>query len=107
MENFGKDELSSFSHRPPYCSLDDYVRWKDYMNRNFTINGLMYDPFANLIYDYSYGMGNIKTKEMYMLKHINWCPTPFADQHKLFDQFASIVMVINQAWNYEDFQQIV
>ncbi|GLJ16067.1 hypothetical protein SUGI_0267220 [Cryptomeria japonica] len=60
LEKFGKRELRSFPQRPPYCSHADYVRWKDCMRRDFTINGLMYDPFANRIYDYTGGMEDIK-----------------------------------------------
>lgn len=38
----------------------DHVRWRNCLRRDFTINGLMFDPFAKLVYDYMCGLEDIK-----------------------------------------------
>ncbi|XP_077212165.1 uncharacterized protein LOC143847272 [Tasmannia lanceolata] len=53
-------DLAYFFRRPPGCNEKDYVRWRNCLRRDFTINGLMFDPFANLVYDYTGGMEDIK-----------------------------------------------
>lgn len=45
---------------PIDCDEKDYMRWKNCMQRDFTINGLMFDPYANLVYDYVGGLEDIK-----------------------------------------------
>ncbi|XP_078433381.1 uncharacterized protein LOC144704733 [Wolffia australiana] len=70
-------EVSSFStsarkshrtpsviRRPPDCSDRDYVRWRNCLGRDFTINGLMYDPYSNTVYDYIGGMEDIKNSKV-------------------------------------------
>ncbi|CAN6541425.1 unnamed protein product [Malus baccata var. baccata] len=56
-ENKEKDNLSC---RPPGCDKKDFVRWKNSMHRDFTINSLFFDPFANKIYDYANGMADLR-----------------------------------------------
>ncbi|OVA17389.1 Poly A polymerase [Macleaya cordata] len=46
--------------RPRGCNEHDYLRWRNCMGRDFTINGLMFDPYANVVYDYMGGMEDIK-----------------------------------------------
>ncbi|KAF8390726.1 hypothetical protein HHK36_025253 [Tetracentron sinense] len=46
--------------RPPGCDEHDYIRWRNCLQRDFTINGLMFDPYANLVYDYMGGMEDIR-----------------------------------------------
>ncbi|MQL79376.1 hypothetical protein Taro_011799 [Colocasia esculenta] len=53
-------ELNSLFRKPPDCSARDYVRWRNCLARDFTINGLMFDPYSNLVYDYIGGMEDIK-----------------------------------------------
>ncbi|KAG5523147.1 hypothetical protein RHGRI_035085 [Rhododendron griersonianum] len=36
------------------------MRWRNCLQRDFTINGLMFDPCANLVYDYMGGLEDIK-----------------------------------------------
>ncbi|KAJ0967061.1 hypothetical protein J5N97_023978 [Dioscorea zingiberensis] len=43
------------------CDEKDFIRWKNCMERDFTINGLFYDPFKNIIYDYINGMKDLRT----------------------------------------------
>ncbi|WJX47889.1 hypothetical protein P8452_34528 [Trifolium repens] len=45
---------------PKGCDKEDYLRWRNCLNRDFTINGFMFDPFAKIVYDYMGGMEDIK-----------------------------------------------
>ncbi|MED6170731.1 hypothetical protein PIB30_033789 [Stylosanthes scabra] len=45
---------------PSGCDKEDYLRWRDCLRRDFTINGLMFDPYARIVYDYMGGMEDIK-----------------------------------------------
>ncbi|CAH1423110.1 unnamed protein product [Lactuca virosa] len=38
----------------------DYTRWRNCMQRDLTINGLMFDPYVNTIYDYAGGIDDIR-----------------------------------------------
>ncbi|XVF08623.1 hypothetical protein REPUB_Repub07fG0018700 [Reevesia pubescens] len=46
--------------RPAGCNEKDFVRWRNCLQRDFTINGLMFDPYARIIYDYMGGVEDIK-----------------------------------------------
>ncbi|KAM1062473.1 hypothetical protein EV2_027554 [Malus domestica] len=52
-----KDNLS---FRPPGCDKKDFIRWKNSMHRDFTINSLFFDPFTNKVYDYANGMADLR-----------------------------------------------
>ncbi|KAG9446248.1 hypothetical protein H6P81_012376 [Aristolochia fimbriata] len=56
---YGKD-LTRLPRRPPGCNQNDFIRWQNCLKRDFTINGLMLDPYAQLVYDYMGGMEDIK-----------------------------------------------
>ncbi|XP_043711263.1 uncharacterized protein LOC122660147 isoform X1 [Telopea speciosissima] len=43
------------------CDKKDYVRWRDCLHRDFTINSLFFDPFVSQIYDYADGLKDLKT----------------------------------------------
>ncbi|WCJ36334.1 Polynucleotide adenylyltransferase family protein [Euphorbia peplus] len=45
---------------PFECSDKDYVRWRNCLSRDFTINGLMFDPYAKIVYDYMGGLQDIQ-----------------------------------------------
>ncbi|KAJ6882574.1 poly(A) polymerase I-like isoform X2 [Populus alba x Populus x berolinensis] len=45
---------------PIDCNEKDYVRWKNCLQRDFTINGLMFDPYKRIVYDYMGGLEDIK-----------------------------------------------
>ncbi|KAI3780118.1 hypothetical protein L2E82_10032 [Cichorium intybus] len=63
-------EVSSFSttgrrskftmRKPKCCNESDFIRWRNCMQRDFTINGLMFDPFARIVYDYTGGIEDIQ-----------------------------------------------
>ncbi|KAL4330074.1 hypothetical protein AHAS_Ahas13G0363700 [Arachis hypogaea] len=45
---------------PSGCDKEDYLRWRNCLKRDFTINGLMFDPYARIVYDYMGGMEDIE-----------------------------------------------
>ncbi|KAK2973998.1 hypothetical protein RJ640_026716, partial [Escallonia rubra] len=53
------DSTLSFG-RSIECGEKDYIRWRNCLQRDFTINGLMFDPFSNSVYDYIGGMEDIR-----------------------------------------------
>ncbi|CAL5338079.1 hypothetical protein CsSME_00021552 [Camellia sinensis var. sinensis] len=46
--------------KPRGCNEGDFIRWRNCLHRDFTINGLMFDPFAKVVYDYMGGIEDIK-----------------------------------------------
>ncbi|PKA56886.1 tRNA nucleotidyltransferase (CCA-adding enzyme) [Apostasia shenzhenica] len=48
------------SNRPLNCDEHDYMRWRNCLGRDFTINGLMFDPYSHIVFDYMGGMEDIK-----------------------------------------------
>ncbi|XP_015882126.3 uncharacterized protein LOC107417975 isoform X1 [Ziziphus jujuba] len=58
--NFKRDLSSSEYGKPIDCEEKDYVRWRNCLQRDFTINGLMFDPYERIVYDYLGGMEDIK-----------------------------------------------
>ncbi|XP_074316517.1 uncharacterized protein LOC141652809 [Silene latifolia] len=50
--------------KPIGCTEKDKIRWRNCMRRDFTINGLMFDPFARLVYDYTGGLEDIKKAKL-------------------------------------------
>ncbi|KAJ1270739.1 hypothetical protein BS78_06G074400 [Paspalum vaginatum] len=49
-----------YSSKSQNCSKNDFVRWKNCQGRDFTINGLMFNPYSEKIYDYLGGIEDIK-----------------------------------------------
>ncbi|XP_047316895.1 poly(A) polymerase I-like isoform X2 [Impatiens glandulifera] len=56
---FGRD-LSFDSERPIEFDDKDFVRWRNCLQRDFTVNSLMFDPFGKVIYDYIGGLEDIR-----------------------------------------------
>ncbi|XP_039064835.1 CCA-adding enzyme-like [Hibiscus syriacus] len=46
--------------RPAGFDENDFVRWRNCLQRDFTINGIMFDPYAMIIDDYTGGIEDIK-----------------------------------------------
>ncbi|KAL8042684.1 hypothetical protein ABFX02_09G069300 [Erythranthe guttata] len=67
---FGR-ELSFDPERPDGCEERDYARWKNCLQRDFTINGLMFDPYAKLVYDYIGGVNDIRKAKVRTIKPAN------------------------------------
>ncbi|XP_008789358.2 poly(A) polymerase I-like [Phoenix dactylifera] len=66
-------EVSSFDTRqknvkerrvPNNCAEKDFIRWKNCMERDFTINGLFFDPIDCTIYDYVGGIRDLRTSKV-------------------------------------------
>ncbi|XP_031736295.1 uncharacterized protein LOC101208304 isoform X1 [Cucumis sativus] len=57
---FDRQLTSAAIEKPMNCEEIDFVRWKNCLQRDFTINGLMYDPYNNVVYDYLGGMEDIR-----------------------------------------------
>uniref|UniRef100_A0A0E0KPZ1 Poly A polymerase head domain-containing protein n=1 Tax=Oryza punctata TaxID=4537 RepID=A0A0E0KPZ1_ORYPU len=56
----GSTSNQIYTSKSPHCSKNDYIRWKNCQGRDFTINGLMFNPYAEKIYDYFGGIEDIK-----------------------------------------------
>ncbi|KAG6712401.1 hypothetical protein I3842_05G100900 [Carya illinoinensis] len=53
-------KLGNNFSKPSGCKGRDYIRWRNCIQRDFTINGLMLDPYAQVVYDYMGGMEDIR-----------------------------------------------
>ncbi|EOY22605.1 Polynucleotide adenylyltransferase family protein [Theobroma cacao] len=58
-QKFGRS-LNYKLGRPAGCDEKDFIRWRNCLQRDFTINGLMFDPYARIIYDYMGGIEDIR-----------------------------------------------
>ncbi|KAG2269726.1 hypothetical protein Bca52824_064281 [Brassica carinata] len=58
----GKAPNKNF-RKPVGCNERDYIRWKNCLQRDFTVNGLMFDPLENVVYDYIGGVEDIKNSK--------------------------------------------
>ncbi|KAI3462331.1 hypothetical protein Pfo_018994 [Paulownia fortunei] len=54
----------NISQMPTGCDPRDFVRWKNCMNRDFTVNSLFFDPFVNVIFDYANAMTDLKSLKL-------------------------------------------
>ncbi|KAJ4790882.1 Poly (A) polymerase [Rhynchospora pubera] len=54
-----KNKMRDFK-KLPNCNEQDIIRWRNCLSRDFTINGLMLNPFSNKVYDYLGGMDDLK-----------------------------------------------
>lgn len=74
-------EVSSFStsvrsgrqvrfdvERPIGYEKEDYIRWRNCLERDFTINSLMLDPYAKIVYDYLGGVEDIRKAKVKTVK---------------------------------------
>ncbi|KAK7307438.1 hypothetical protein VNO77_40502 [Canavalia gladiata] len=57
-------EQSLDSLLPECTNREDLFRCKNSLRRDFTINSLFYDPFANKIYDYTNGMADLSSLKL-------------------------------------------
>ncbi|XP_038722137.1 uncharacterized protein LOC120014292 isoform X2 [Tripterygium wilfordii] len=49
---------------PSGCNNKDILCWRNSMQRDFTINGLFFDPFADKIYDYVDGLADLNSLQL-------------------------------------------
>ncbi|KAH1255190.1 Poly(A) polymerase I [Glycine max] len=59
-------EFSHHIEAPSGCGKKDHLRWMNCLNRDFTINGLMLDPYARIAYDYFGGIEDIRKAKVCM-----------------------------------------
>lgn len=52
--------LNNSFRKPRGCNEHDYIRWKNCVQRDFTINGLIFDPYSKIVYDYIGGIEDLK-----------------------------------------------
>lgn len=52
--------VNNLLKKPRGCDEQDYIRWRNCVQRDFTINGLIFDPYSKLVYDYIGGIEDIK-----------------------------------------------
>nr|KYP66562.1 putative poly(A) polymerase [Cajanus cajan] len=57
-------EQSLYTLLPKCSNKKDLFRCKNSLRRDFTINSLFYDPFANKIYDYTCGMADLRSLKL-------------------------------------------
>ncbi|XP_048445684.1 poly(A) polymerase I isoform X3 [Pyrus x bretschneideri] len=60
--------LSRDFRKPSHCDDNDYMRWMNCSQRDFTINGLMFDPYARIVYDYMGGIEDIRKAKVQTVK---------------------------------------
>ncbi|XP_015581210.1 poly(A) polymerase I isoform X2 [Ricinus communis] len=58
-QKFGGD-WNYDTQSPIDCDEKDYMRWRNCSQRDFTINGLMFDPYEKIVYDYIGGLEDIR-----------------------------------------------
>lgn len=54
------NSLSNRLKRPHDCDDHEYLRWRNCLRRDLTINGLMLNPFTNKVHDYFGGIKDLK-----------------------------------------------
>ncbi|GJN03093.1 hypothetical protein PR202_ga20502 [Eleusine coracana subsp. coracana] len=68
----GSSVSQIYSAKSQNCSKNDYIRWKNCQRRDFTINGLMFNPYSEKIYDYLGGIEDIKKAKGRILMEMNY-----------------------------------
>ncbi|TXG54440.1 hypothetical protein EZV62_019696 [Acer yangbiense] len=58
--NFSRGFNYEFEGLDDGCDEKDYIRWRNCLQRDLTINSLMFDPYARIVYDYMGGIKDIK-----------------------------------------------
>ncbi|CAL0331963.1 unnamed protein product [Lupinus luteus] len=53
-----------YSKFPKFSNKNDLIRCQNSLRRDFTINSLFYNPFANKIYDYANGLADLKSLKL-------------------------------------------
>ncbi|XP_051148011.1 uncharacterized protein LOC127263101 [Andrographis paniculata] len=66
-QRYGRN-LSWDPEKPLSCDENDYVRWSNCLQRDFTINGLLFDPYKKLVYDYMGGVNDIRKAKVRTIK---------------------------------------
>ncbi|XP_011079124.1 uncharacterized protein LOC105162718 [Sesamum indicum] len=59
-----KTKQVGISHKPTSCDPRDFVRWKNCMHRDFTVNSLLFDPFVDVIFDYTNAIEDLRSLKL-------------------------------------------
>ncbi|XP_027771462.1 uncharacterized protein LOC107014795 isoform X2 [Solanum pennellii] len=59
-----KEEAPLVPEIPKGCPEKDFILWNNSMHRDFTINSLFFNPFANRIYDYANAMQDLRSLKL-------------------------------------------
>lgn len=59
-----KEKEGLVTNIPRGCDKNDFVRWRNCMHRDFTVNSLFFNPFENKIYDYANGMMDLRSLKL-------------------------------------------
>ncbi|GFP98576.1 poly(A) polymerase i [Phtheirospermum japonicum] len=89
--------LSLDPEKPTGCDEKDYLRWRNCLQRDFTINGLMFDPYAKLVYDYTNGVDDIRKAKVRTIKPANLSLTEDCGSYFHFISAARILRAIRIA----------
>ncbi|XP_021727545.1 uncharacterized protein LOC110694689 [Chenopodium quinoa] len=60
----GEKEEAHLPEMPKGYDEKDLMRWRNSLHRDFTINSLFYDPFAQKVYDYTNGMTDLLSMKL-------------------------------------------
>ncbi|KAK4430358.1 Poly(A) polymerase I [Sesamum alatum] len=63
-----KTKQVGMSHKPTDCDPRDFVRWKNCMHRDFTVNSLLFDPFVDVIFDYTDAIVDLRSLKLRTVK---------------------------------------
>ncbi|XP_021760031.1 uncharacterized protein LOC110724849 [Chenopodium quinoa] len=63
----GEKEEAHLPKMPKGYDEKDLMRWRNSLHRDFTINSLFYDPFAQKVYDYTDGMTDLLSMKLQTL----------------------------------------
>ncbi|CAL0319810.1 unnamed protein product [Lupinus luteus] len=89
-------EVSSleFSHdieAPTSFNKKNHLRWMSCLKQDFTINGLMFDPYARIVYDYIGGIEDIRKAKV---QTIIPAATSFQEDHGQSDSIFSAAHIL-------------
>ncbi|KAL0424910.1 UNVERIFIED_CONTAM: Poly(A) polymerase I [Sesamum radiatum] len=59
-----KTKQDGISRQPTGCNPGDFVRWKNCMHRDFTVNSLLFDPFVDVIFDYTNAIADLRSLKL-------------------------------------------
>ncbi|KAI3858550.1 hypothetical protein MKX03_005598 [Papaver bracteatum] len=93
--------LELYSQNCDSCERD-FIIWRNCMKRDFTINGLMLDPYANVVYDYVGGMEDYKKAKAWTM-----IPTYTSFQEDCGNQNCSLLRAPSYEGNNICFERLV
>ncbi|KAK1586762.1 hypothetical protein Q3G72_005924 [Acer saccharum] len=62
--NKSSGDFEVYFRKPSTCSDRDYIYWKVCLQRDFTVNGLLFDISADIVYDFVGGIDDIMKRQV-------------------------------------------